>query len=249
MIIAKIIIVFSIAIALFCIQSGIRKWVTHLVKPELLTFSFPHVFQQAYYQELQETFKTNIIKESNQSLEELAKQHLFLTNLRAWIIPHKKMVHIAGEVRNPLLVINNTFILFDNNTLHETKLFKEWVYNHLPVITIPNFLQDTPTSLTTEEFSAIKNIPFDLLKDYFIVWNDPTDIMAYPKQKSALSIRFNTITGITPETIDHYHLLLQEYTYRTTKKKSARWIADVRFEKQIVVYADIQKRGDYGAHI
>lgn len=249
MIVAKVIIVVCLSLALFFIQKPMRSWALHFFKPKHITYSLPHIFEESYLQELQALLKNTIEEERAESISVLIKKFQFFSNIHAWRIPHKQMVHVMAEAHNPLLIINNSYILFDNNTLHPITFFKPWVYKDLEHITISAFDNHEIVSLSPQDFTALQSIPFSLLQEFNIVWNDATDIIAYSKKPSVLALRFNTINGISLQTMDHYYVLLQEYTHKAAKKKSARWIADVRFEKQIVVYQDTQKRGNYGAHI
>lgn len=179
-------------------------------------------------------------------IEALATQFPFLTDIDAHLTPHIKRLYISGQLPTPLFIVNDT-IIFNNTSSAPTHLFAKEFYTDLPVITVPRLLSDPKQVLTSQEITLFKQLPFELFKPYTIVWHDMTDAYLYPKDSSFVSLRFHAQSIPTIETMKKYKRLCDEYEQPSSpKKKAVHWVADVRFEKQIIVSIDRQKGGNYG---
>lgn len=144
----------------------------------------------------------------------------------------------------PVCTINTNSLLLENNSVAPKDHFK--LASFLYDVRVPCY-HDTLCS-PAQLRACLSELSADILSRGTLIWYGPHDIFLACKDAS-YGIVFDTEHVLEPNMIEQCaHLITKAGTQMLALKRQKKWIADVRFEKQIVVYADTGGI-KYGTHI
>lgn len=166
-----------------------------------------------------------------------AIKHIELTQLPTSIL------QVKMEVFDPQFIVNNAYIVSKNGNVFERKFFSQRAIDSC-----------FPVVVTTEKNKNVKTIPetckqmiFCLPKQSFeqykIVWESETKSYMVDKKQDDFVIIFNDTHVPDNDILSTCALLKNKLKMSKVflKKRNTRWVADVRFKDQIVLFSE--KRG------
>ena len=154
-------------------------------------------------------------------------------------------IHISAQAHNILSILNNEWLLLNNQSIVTTSIYKDWFYENKPHITILD--EDFFHELTTKEINALHQLSPDLLNNYQCLWLNETDAFLHDKQQNRQVIRFNADSIPTTKIITYCQTILQEQAVKEKRWKKRHLVADIRFSNQIIFYS-CQEGECYGQH-
>jgi hypothetical protein len=156
-----------------------------------------------------------------------------------FLLPEK--VHLSIKAAQPKLCINNQFVLSERKTYFDKAIFAPAALAALPVVDCRSLSPDgqLPAGLR----GVGRWIDERVACQYSIVWYSDQAACLRDKQETNFVVLCSADSMPSDQTLSHCQALKQRLVEaRSLKNESPmQWIADVRFNNQIIVYS--QKRG------
>ena len=154
--------------------------------------------------------------------------------------PSKERVVIKLRLQQPHFAINKDYVLTDDGTVAVSSLLNKDVVGRLPQINVDR-CQNTRSCVPGEFCSCMDSVPGGVFEDYEVKWEDQTKIELRDKHDPRFVVVTSCGTPIsqqlleTCQKIKKMELSENKYKYR---KKDHRLVADVRFDRQIIFFAE-----------
>jgi len=146
------------------------------------------------------------------------------------------ILHIRMGAAAPAFVINKIFVLSREGGLFENVVFSKQAIANL--VYIEASLQDF--TLADSLKKMLKGLPATCFTDYDLLWESSAKSWLRDKNCNAFSIVFNDTRVVNEKILLTCNKLKNELKERGVfhVKQPKRWIADVRFKDQIIVFSD-----------
>jgi len=231
-------LIFYLLVLIVCVAS-IKRFSDHIFSIDGFSCKFDNTISQKYVSHVMR-FLYDDKKLPLLSLKKMSKKIKDEFPFIASVIAARSasgILHIQMTCVKPQFLINEELVLSDRGQLFEKTIFSE------------GFTADLPCCFCNMENAAansykqmFKKLPIESFKKYKVVWESTTKSNLYDKNENNFSIVFND-KRVPDEKIllacDNLKLLLRErgeFFCRNPK----RWVADIRFKDQIVLFS---KRG------
>ncbi|MBT3455667.1 hypothetical protein HN446_01250 [bacterium] len=139
-------------------------------------------------------------------------------------------VSVNLKLQHPRLVVNDKYLIMENESVVSADLFKNSIVSPLPHI---NMDHDD----ISHQFSAcVNNLPEDVFKDYEVKWEDNTRIKLQDKHDDKFSI-IASCSSLPDKLLLSACQKVKEKELSAKPrylKKNRKWVADIRFKEQIV---------------
>lgn len=145
---------------------------------------------------------------------------------------------VSIDLADPLLLLNNELLLLSNNQIIPSSWYQEWRYANIPFVSV----RRRDSWLSQSEIKAVRGYEGLLLTNIFdLIWVDITDAFLVPHDTDEWMIRCNGYQVVQEEQIAQCKMVYENLNSKK-KKNNVCHILDIRFDKQIVVYADKEGR-------
>jgi hypothetical protein len=135
----------------------------------------------------------------------------------------------------PLLRVNNSFVLTDNGKIVSLADFAASAYQSLPHITVHD------GRISNALYKTVQSLPADLLYAYSLVWIDDCQALLFDRSQPLFALRFNAGAIPSNDIIQACNKLKADLEQRgcfsatSTRKKPQQCVADIRFKNQIIL--------------
>lgn len=157
-------------------------------------------------------------------------------------------IELSVDLADPLFLVNKEYLLLANNTIIPCSWYQIWRWKDIPQLTLVSFEKEK--TLPVSEFEMIKKFQHFLMsEDITCVWIDKTDIRFFIADMPEWTIRCSGYTVPDEKLMRECRMLYRIFLAEKGKKKKKKqyYLCDIRFEKQIVLYAD--KEGGFDGFI
>lgn len=148
-----------------------------------------------------------------------------------------RVLHVDIAATKPLVTINKNLVLADCQMVLSRELFAshriDRLYDvksmHIPAL-------DKPHAALTE---SVKKLLPRLFSFYNVLWNDEFEVVLCDKHNPGFSIICNADTIPNTQTLNHCEQLKAAIVQQGTAghPPQQQWAADVRFDKQIILFS------------
>jgi len=160
------------------------------------------------------------------------------------------ILHLQIDFFSPQLIVNQDYILADCGLLFDTQAFSSQTVSGCPAITIKSEkIGDKANSEIKEGIArTCKNIlsllPKACFAEYNIVWEDATKSWLYDKKNNNFAIVFNDFKIPNQKILSACNHLRKQLKHQESlcNEGTTRWIADIRFKDQIVLFNEDRGR-------
>lgn len=140
-------------------------------------------------------------------------------------------IYLTLKAHEPLVSVNNNFLLLANGALVERDYFVANAIADLANITVLHDGLPSDLQLVKE---YITKVPYELLQQYRLCWVDATQVRWYDKHDANFYVITDGATVPDDRLLAHCALVKQELKTKPNAQKKV-WAADVRFRNQIVI--------------
>lgn len=157
-------------------------------------------------------------------------------------------IELSVDVADPIFIVNKEYLLLANNTIIPCSWYQTWRFKDIPQVTVVSFEKEK--TFPVIEFEMIKNFQHFLIhEDTKFVWKDKTDIRLFVADMPEWIIRCSGSKVPDEKLMRECRMLYRIFLAEKGKKKKKKryQLCDIRFEKQIVLYAD--KEGGFDGFI
>lgn len=178
----------------------------------------------------------------------IRQQFPFIESLHIILLPNH-MLQYTIQVAKPCCMINQELVFTKNSTLVHKQVFTSASIQHLPTIFVDEIALQKEQGLYGFP-QCIAKLSQTLFVDYKVTWINAMHVRLYDKNQPEFSIIFSTdrlpdahiLTACTA--IKQDILSLKKNTgERKRRSNVSNWAADIRFNNQIVLYAEKGDRG------
>ena len=173
-------------------------------------------------------------------LYQVLKKEIPLIEEATLSYPSEEKVTVKLTLQQPHFAINQGYVLTDNGTMASASLLSKDVVLKLPQVSVDR-CQNTPSCVPGEFSACMREVPEKVFDRYDVKWEDQTKIELRDKQdpKFIIIASCNTLSNKrllkACQEIKEKELSENKSKYR---KKGHRLVADVRFDRQIVFFAE-----------
>lgn len=141
------------------------------------------------------------------------------------------IVHLAMQAADPLYVLNDDYIL-----THAMRVLPRTLYQESALVAVPGIVVDRP--IQQSEIPLVASIPDDLARSFTTTWLNEHEIILRADDQDLFSIVCSADAFPSEKMVAACAHLKDELEQRGLfgKRRDKRWIADVRFDKQIILF-------------
>lgn len=178
----------------------------------------------------------------------IQQQFPFVTSIAITRLPNN-ILQYTIHTAEPCCIVNQELAFTKNNTLVHRNIFTPTALQNLPTMLVDEVALQKEHGLDRFQ-QCVAELPRDLFADYKIAWFNPMHLRLYTKNQSDFSIIFSvdhlpderTITACTSIKQSLPPAKKNRYE-KKGQSNTSNWAADIRFNNQIVLYAE---KGDGG---
>jgi len=192
----------------------------------------------------------------------IQQQFPFVESIHITLLPNSMMQYTV-HISQPCCIVNQELAFIKNNTLTHKQIFNPTSIQNLPSVFVDEIALQKKHGLHNFQH-CITSLSQDLLNDYNVAWFSEVYVRLHEKNHPQFSIIFSadrlpdtrTISACTAIKQDLVKQALLQNTpllaklplkKNTFEKKrqlnTSNWAADIRFNNQIVLYAEKGDRG------
>lgn len=178
----------------------------------------------------------------------IRQQFPFIESIAITLLPNNIMQYTIHAAK-PCCIVNQELAFTHNNTLVNKQIFTPTHIQNLPAIFIDEIALQKEQDLCGLQ-DCITNLLPSLFAEYTVAWYSPIHMRLYDKSQPQFSIIFSADHLPDTRTISACTTLKQNLPppkrNRFTKNRQSNngnWAADIRFNNQIILYADKGDRG------
>jgi hypothetical protein len=201
-----------------------------------VSVTYDDMFSDHYCAFLAEQCTVDAVNHPHSFAHSLYTQYSSIASLSIAFLPHYTAQVTINALR-PVLRVNDTHVITETYSVLPADIYKQHYRETVSRIHIDD--AKTVSAFTAARMCAcLAHLPETVVQDYEIVWRDETDVWLYHKHEKAIALRIHADCVIDQQEIMHGCQILHTVQERDirTKKKGILWVADMRFEKQIVAY-------------
>lgn len=170
--------------------------------------------------------------------EEIQKQFPWIKSVSFFRTPMQTM-HVAVAIDEPVIKVNEAI-------LTHSQVFPASTFTQAQIAALPTLSVHFP-SITDRAEIPLAFIPHaqtfatEPFAPYTLTWIDQYTARLIDKEQPHFAIQFNAQTIPDAKLFAHcasIKKLLQERGSFEGRKKQARWIADIRFERQVILFSE-----------
>jgi len=181
--------------------------------------------------------KTDYTDKSIKSLAaQLKTTFPFIKEVAITQLPKTLAIHM--NINKPLFVINNDLILLESGTLESLNLFKPDVFESLPSASIHKSSYHDK-NLSQSCYNCLTSISRHLLDSYQLNWNNEQEVWLNDKKQPRFIILCNLQSIEDQKKLKFCSTLKNEIVRKKefSHNKLNTWIADIRFDNQIIIFS------------
>lgn len=165
------------------------------------------------------------------TIAQLKKNFSVVSSVSIEYRPTGGVVNIAAH--KPLHLVNDSFVLTENNEIIEPSLFAQSVLDELPcVMAGQNFLQDASGSL----LKVLRQLPARWFERYECDCCDSYCIRLRDKTNPCFVIVYSGDQVVSTHMLDQCEAVKNDVIKHGMLDKDVAWVADIRFANYIVAY-------------
>ncbi len=173
--------------------------------------------------------------------DSIANEFPFIRSISVQRIPVRS-VYLELKAYDPLCVINNDTLLLYNEMVIPKQQYLTYFVKNLPHITLQK--NNTISSvLKTVLKKIVMESYYSAFLNYNVTWINENEVWLCDKKQEDFSILGSINRLPTSAILNQCAYLKSRLSERNAflnkKKKPQRWIADIRFDKQIVLYKNL----------
>ena len=194
------------------------------------------MIDQVYCAALQEQLTVSMVNYPKTCAASIHAQYPFVDAITfSFLSDYTALVEICA--RRPILQINTTHIVMENYDIISADVYKIQYKAMLPRMQVTDVGALT-ASIAKKMCSCVDHVDDAILEQYDLQWHDETDVWLIKKTDTSVAFRIHADFVCTQQELAQGQQVLQlvREEREKTKKKKALWVADMRFEKQIVAY-------------
>jgi hypothetical protein len=151
----------------------------------------------------------------------------------------EKKVQLSCVCQNPLVHVNNNWVLSERDVILEQDFFTPTALAGLPALSVGIDRDSTPV-LSILGRKKIRELDQSLVRQYRITWVDDEQVWMREPESNAFSILFSAHALPDKKTMDQCLQIRKELEIKglITQQGKKRWVVDVRFANQIILSAD-----------
>jgi len=178
----------------------------------------------------------------------IQQQFPFIEFITIALLPNNIMQYTI-DIADPCCIVNQELAFTKNNTLVSKHIFTPTSIQNLPTVLVDEVALQKDQGLLSFQ-QCVTQLSHSLFTDYNVAWFNPMHVRLYDKQQPQFSIVFSidrlpdarAITACT--TIKQNLPSPKKNRYQKKGRSNASiWAADIRFNNQIVLYAEKGDRG------
>ncbi len=178
----------------------------------------------------------------------IQQQFPFITSITIALLPNNIMQYTM-DIANPCCIVNQELAFTKNNTLVSKHIFTPTSIQNLPTVLVDEVALQKDHGLLSFQ-QCVTALPSSLFTDYNVAWFNPMHVRLFDKTQPQFSIVFSVdrlpdaraITACT--SIKHNLPSPNKNRYKKKgQSNTSNWAADIRFNNQIVLYAEKGDRG------
>jgi len=152
-------------------------------------------------------------------------------------LPTKKL-HIQLSTYKPLFRLNNDCILLKSGIIEPLHSFNPQSIDKLQCITVHNSAINKH-QLSSPCYTCLTNCSPSVFESFDFTWNNETELILHDKKQRRFSILGDINTLTDQQKLKLYttlqHQIMNRNDYALNKGK--KWIADFRFDNQIIIFS------------
>ncbi|TET05876.1 hypothetical protein E3J79_03740 [Candidatus Dependentiae bacterium] len=147
-------------------------------------------------------------------------------------------VAIHLTIYKPIIRINNNLVLLESGVLELQQLFKYDIIASLPTVSVHESVC-TDSRLTSDFYTCLSAISPHLFKEYEINWHNKHELWLTDKNQHSFKILCDIYSISNEQKLRLCKKLKEEIKGKkeVLLNKSKTWIADIRFDNQIIVFS------------
>src|SRR5437870_1257910 len=202
-----------------------------IVSIDTISFTVDPLLAQSAAIELKKVIGDELKKNNNFNVQALQlKESYPFINTVSYALRLPKQVHVTITAMQPWLLVDQ-FILLHNGTLITKTLFDQHVLLQLPKIKAKQ--SDCVDKALLGWLDTYCN---NLSREYELVIDNPMHLELKHKQSDQLIIVCDAHNRLTETLLKNCFAIQTELQNQQPIKNNMQWVADVRFEGQIVLY-------------
>lgn len=178
----------------------------------------------------------------------IRQQFPFIESIHIALLANNMMQYTI-HVAKPCCTINHELVFTENHTLLNKQIFTPASIQELPVIFVDEVAIQKEQGLHGLQ-QCIASLPLTLFSDYKVTWMNAMHVRLYDKNEPRFSIVFSADRLPDTRTLAACSSIKQDISSlkKNIDKKRGQlntnhWAADIRFNNQIVLYAEKGDRG------
>lgn len=170
--------------------------------------------------------------------QDIQKQFPWIKSVSFFRVPNQTM-RVAVAIDEPVIKVNEAI-------LTSSQVFPASTFTQIQIVGLPTLNVDFPSATDRAEIPSAfiphaKTFSSELFAPYAITWIDEYTARLIDKEQPNFVIQFNAQKIPDAALFSHcasIKKILQERGSFEGRKKQARWIADIRFERQVILFSE-----------
>ncbi len=178
-------------------------------------------------------YKKNSLKNIAQQIK---TQFPYIKHVSITQIP--KILLIDLQILEPRFAINEGYVLLDLNRIESSEVFKKNIVSELPSVKIDTFT-DNSEQLDPLCYESLNVIPEELRVNYSCYLRNNHEILFTHKKQPQFVILADLHSVNNLQKLNLCNKVKHEMELRKsfTPKMSTKWIVDIRFDNQVIVFS------------
>lgn len=219
----------------FAISWHINKLLNKNLKISVITDS---LISRNYDSRLKKLIDLNIYKLNAKEIKQELNQQLYPVSLieKKSKSNSNKILNIKFEKPEFKIIsnLNNYKILTNTGKFVDKDFYCPETQENLPIVYTKKDNLDSQESFQILNF--LKNIPSEIIENYFITWHDKTNITLLDKTDNFFYLKAENLTLIDNNLLNKTNKIKEKLKReKNLKKKNNFWCADLRFRDKIVL--------------
>jgi len=182
------------------------------------------------------------------SILPIQQQFPFIESIAIALLPNN-ILQYSIAVAGPCCIVNQELAFTKNNNLVNKQIFTPTRIQNIPTMLVDEVALQKEQGLHSFQ-QCVTELPRSLFTDYDVAWFNPMHLRLYDKNQPRFSIVFSVDRLPDTRTITACSSIKQNLPSANKNRHEKRgrsnassWAADIRFNNQIILYAE---KGDGG---
>jgi len=202
-------------------------------KNESFSFVIDAALSTDCYSALNHEFSASVQKNSADAdiITSIKKTFSVVKSISIAYCPSGALVKIVAH--KPVLIVNDLFVMADNNELFARSFFSDYSLAGLPCVSVA---QESMSEIICLLPDLLRTLPEDFTVTYDVYCIDKNCIKLTDKNNSQFTIIFSADQSISESIFAHCEKVKKNIMGQGSFDKGALWAADIRFANYIVAY-------------